>query len=367
MEGKIKELAHLLVTSSLQVEKNEKVYISYQSSNCHDLVLALLEEIKEREAFAFYHLLDNELDSYSKLSLTPFDIACEKELEEAKMDFFDSYIYIRYLENDYELSNMDKNMLQKRKEALKKAQDIRVNHRKWVLLNYPSSQDAAKAHMNTRKFRDFAFNAMTIDYKKMKGAMEPLRLLMERTDQVHIVGNGTDLTFSIKNMKAIPCVGEKNIPDGEIYTAPVLQSVNGTITYNTPSPYQGHVFHNVSLTFENGKIINATCDEGEEKINDIFDQDEGARYVGEFSFGLNPMISEPMGDILYDEKIYGSIHFTPGEAYLDADNGNRSSVHWDLVLIQRKEYGGGEIYFDGKLIRKDGIFTLDELKPLNKI
>ena len=103
----------------------------------------------------------------------------------------------------------------------------------------------------------------------------------------------------------------------------------------------------------------------QEKLNEIFDTDEGARYVGEFSFGLNPEIREPMGDILYDEKIIGSIHFTPGSAYQDAFNGNKSSIHWDMVLIQRPEYGGGEIYFDNVLIRKDGKFLLDELKPLN--
>ena len=100
-------------------------------------------------------------------------------------------------------------------------------------------------------------------------------------------------------------------------------------------------------------------------MNDIFDSDEGARYVGEFSLGLNPNIKEPMGDILYDEKICGSIHFTPGTCYNECDNGNYSQVHWDLVLIQRKDYGGGEIYFDNRLIRKDGLFVIDELKPLN--
>ena len=199
----------------------------------------------------------------------------------------------------------------------------------------------------------------------MSNIIKPLKELMERTDKVRIVGPNTDISFSIKGIPAIPCCGKSNIPDGECYTAPVRDSVNGTITYNTPCPYQGNIYHNVSLTFENGKIIKATCDEDNDRLNEIFDTDEGARYVGEFSFGLNPAIQEPMGDILYDEKIIGSIHFTPGSAYQDAFNGNVSSIHWDMVLIQRPEYGGGEIYFDDELIRKDGKFLLEELKPLN--
>ena len=188
---------------------------------------------------------------------------------------------------------------------------------------------------------------------------------MEETDQVRIMSPGTDLTFSIKGMPAIPCCGDKNIPDGEIYTAPIKDSVNGTITYNTPSPYRGNIFHHVSLTFQDGKIVKATCDEDDEVLNAIFDTDEGARYIGEFSLGFNPQILNPMGDILYDEKILGSIHFRPGRCYKDCDNQNRSSIHSDMVLIQRSEYGGGEIYFDQELIRKDGKFIPEDLQPLN--
>ena len=188
---------------------------------------------------------------------------------------------------------------------------------------------------------------------------------MEKTDKVRIVGPNTDITFSIKGLPAIPCCGTCNIPDGEIYTAPVKNSVNGYITYNTPSPYQGNIYEDVHLEFENGKIVNCSAKENTDGLIKIFDTDEGSRYVGEFSFGLNPLILNPIGDILYDEKIKGSIHFTPGTCYKDCDNGNVSSVHWDLVLIQRKEFGGGEIYFDDVLIRKDGKFVLEQLKDLN--
>ena len=198
----------------------------------------------------------------------------------------------------------------------------------------------------------------------MLAAMQELVKLMNRTDRVRLTGPGTDLSFSIRDIPAIPCAGEMNIPDGEVFTAPVRDSVNGKISYNTPSPYQGFTFENVCLEFKNGKIINATANDTT-RINQIFDTDQGARYVGEFAIGVNPYVLEPMKDILFDEKIMGSIHFTPGNCYEEAPNGNESAIHWDLVLIQRPEYGGGEIYFDDMLIRRDGRFVLPELECLN--
>ncbi len=221
--------------------------------------------------------------------------------------------------------------------------------------------------MSTKAFEEFMFNVTAnVDYEKMAQKITPLVELLEKTNKVRIVSPGTDLSFSIKDIPVVPCTGKRNVPDGEVYTSPVRDSVNGKITYNTPSPYFGTTFKNVSLTFKNGKIVEADADKPKE-INQIFDTDEGARFVGEFAIGLNPKIAKPMGDILYDEKIAGSIHFTPGDAYKKADNGNKSQIHWDLVLIQTPEYGGGEIYFDDVLVRKDGSFVLSELEGLNQI
>ena len=242
--------------------------------------------------------------------------------------------------------------------------DIRVPKTKWVVLRYPTNSMAQLAKMSTEGFEDFYFNVCNLDYAKMSEAMDSLVELMNQTDKVHIKGPGTDLHFSIKDIPAIKCAGERNIPDGEVYTAPVRDSVNGTITYNTPSPYQGFTYENVCLTFENGKIVQATANDTD-RINKVFDSDEGARYIGEFAIGVNPYITQPMQDILFDEKIDGSFHFTPGQSYDEAPNGNHSSIHWDLVNIQRKDYGGGEIYFDGRLIRKDGRFVIPELEKLN--
>jgi aminopeptidase len=249
-------------------------------------------------------------------------------------------------------------------KLLKPVLDQRVNKTKWVVLRWPTSSMAQMAGMSTEAFEDFFFRVCTLNYSKMEGAMKPLVALMNDTDRVRITGPGTDLNFSIRGISTIACSGAHNIPDGEVFSCPVKDSVQGHIQYNAPTIYQGTGFDSIKLAFKNGRITDATGS-NTKRINEILDTDDGARFIGEFALGFNPFILEPMRDILFDEKIAGSFHFTPGQAYDDADNGNRSQVHWDLVCIQRPEYGGGEIYFDDKLVRKDGKFVLEELKALN--
>jgi aminopeptidase len=278
----------------------------------------------------------------------------------------DAYIGIRGGENSNENADVpdDKLQIESKFFSLPVHHEIRVKKTKWVVLRYPNQGMASGAGMSTDAFEDYYFKVCNLDYSKMDKAMDSLKKRLDNADKVRIVAKDTDLTFSIKGIGSVKCSGHCNIPDGEIYTAPVKDSVNGVITYNAPSIENGFKFENVSLTFKDGKIIKATANDNE-KVNAIFDTDEGARYVGEFAFGVNPYINKPMGDILFDEKISGSIHFTPGSCYDDANNGNESSVHWDLVLIQTPEYGGGEIYLDGELIRKDGKFVTDDLLCLN--
>ncbi len=365
MSEKLKELASLIVNYSIRVEKDERVLITTQSLETREFVSYLIEEIYKNGGVPCLKINDPILGARLAEKNNEGRIELLKKIQENEVELFDSFINIRYATNDYENKNVSGEMSKKLSQALLPSSDVRVNQRKWVLLNYPSLLDSYKAKMTSTEFMEFALKVMTVNYKSMSELIKPLKKLMDKTDKVRIVSPGTDITFSIKGMGSIPCVGEMNIPDGELYSAPVKNSVNGTITYNTPSPYQGRVYNHVSLEFKDGKIINATCDDDNEKLNEIFNTDEGARYVGEFSLGFNPEILYPMGDILYDEKILGSIHFTPGQAYKDCYNGNDSGIHWDMVLIQRKDYGGGEIYFDDVLIRKDGMFVLEELKPLN--
>ncbi len=362
---RIKKLSEIIVNHSIKVKEHEKVLITYQSSETMPLVRALVDEILKHKGVPTIKYIDPEISNVVKESLNDDIIENLKNILKFEVDEYDSFIQIKYTLSDYYDRNVDKDLNNKLKKALSKYKDIQINKKKWVLLNYPSIVDAYKSKMTYKKFFNFAFDVMTVDYDKMEKDMQPLKKLMEKTDKVRIKGEGTDITFSIKGLPAIICAGESNIPDGEVFTAPVKDSVNGVITYNTDSPYDGYIFENVSLRFKDGKIVEAKCKNNSEKLNEILNTDEGSRYVGEFSFGLNPKILTPIGDILYDEKIGGSIHFTPGSAYKECFNGNISDIHWDMVLIQRKDYGGGEIYFDDVLIRKDGLFVLDELKNLN--
>jgi aminopeptidase len=266
--------------------------------------------------------------------------------------------------NITELADVPADKMQLIGKKMRPVQDQRVKRTKWVVLRWPTPSMAQLAGMSTEAFENFFFDVCTLDYRKLQPGMKALKRLMEQTDRVEIKSPGTDLNFSIKGIPAVICGGDRNIPDGEVFTAPVKDSVEGQLTFNAPSIYQGTAFDGIQLNFKRGKIVEASSNETD-KLNKILDSDAGARYIGEFSLGFNPRVFQPMRDILFDEKIAGSFHFTPGQAYEEADNGNRSQVHWDMVSIQRPDYGGGEIYFDGKLIRKNGEFLPKQLRSLN--
>ncbi len=364
---RIEKLAKNLVDFSCKVKKGEKVLIESKDMGAVPLVNELVRQISAKGATAFVNMYDMSVQRELLTNATDeyFDIMAEIDL--AKMKKMDAYIAINARNNSYELSDVPPNQMQKYMEKYGKPVHFeqRVAHTKWVILAYPNASYAQASSMSNEAFEDFYFDVSTLDYSKMDEAMNPLKALMEKTDKVRILGPGkTDLTFSIKGLPAIKCAGEFNIPDGEVFSAPVKDSVNGIIAYNTPTIYHGTKFENIELTFKDGKIVEINGS-NPEKLEKIFNTDEGARYVGEFAIGVNPFVTKPMVDILFDEKIAGSIHFTPGASYDECDNGNHSSIHWDLVLIQTPEYGGGEIYFDDVLIRKDGLFVLDELKGLN--
>jgi aminopeptidase len=249
-------------------------------------------------------------------------------------------------------------------ERLRPALNYRINKTRWVVLRWPTPSMAQQAQMSTEAFAEFFFRVCTLYYGAMIPGMKALKALMDRTDKVHLKGPGTDLRFSIKGIGSVICGGEHNIPDGEVFSCPVKNSVEGNVTFNAPTSARGIAFDNVRLEFAKGKIVKATSNHTKE-LNEILDTDAGARFIGEFSLGFNPHILHPMRDILFDEKIAGSFHFTPGQAYEVAGNGNKSAVHWDMVCIQRRDYGGGEVWFDGKLIRKDGLFVPAALQALN--
>ena len=363
-DARIDALARQLVRYSTSLKKGEKVLI-----DLHDVPdsigLALIREARAKGALPFLRLHQGRLtrEMLKGAEDAQYDTLAKHLLHEMKD--MDAYIAIRGGLNIAETSDVP---AERRKLAMKYMRpvlDHRVKKTKWCVLRWPSASMAQQAGMSTEAFEDFYFDVCLLDYKALVPSMNALKKLMDQTSDVEIKGPGTHLKFSIKGINSIVCGGNYNIPDGEVFTAPVKDSVEGIISYNAPTIYQGIPFDGIKLEFSKGKIIKAEASGKTKQINKILDSDEGARYIGEFALGFHPSIREPMRDILFDEKIAGSFHFTPGQAYEEADNGNRSQVHWDMVNIQRKDWGGGEIYFDGKLIRKDGIFLPKALAKLN--
>lgn len=363
-DPRIDQLARQLVRYSTSLKKGEKVLFDLYDVP-DSIGLALVREARAKGALPLLRIHSSRLTREMLKGAVDgqYEVIAKNLL--AEMKDMDAYIAVRGSDNIAESSDVPAAAMKLAMKHMRPVLDWRVKKTKWCVLRWPSASMAQQAGMSTEAFEDFYFKVCLVDYKSLVPAATALKRLMDKTESVHITGSGTDLKFSIKDIPAVVCAGTHNIPDGEVFTAPVKTSVEGVICYNAPTIYQGIPFDSIKLTFEKGKIVKAESPGKNKEINKILDSDPGARYIGEFALGYNAAIKYPMRDILFDEKIGGSFHFTPGQAYEEADNGNRSQVHWDMVNIQRKDYGGGEIRFDGKIIRKDGIFLPKNLAKLN--
>lgn len=370
-DERLQKLAKLLLGYSLNLQKGELFEIN-GGIPAKPLIKELMKEAHQMGAVPYVKLDDDEISRLSFGYIRPdapeeARAIIEKQLawETVYWDHLVAHVDIGVDENDAEYSAVDEKSMRLYREVRRPLRDRIIDERRWVYLHWPTMADAQKAGMCYDDFFDFFINAALVDYKQMAKDMEPLVELMEKTDMVHILGPGTDLRFSIKDIPVVPCHGNMNIPDGEVFTAPVMDSVNGHIRYNTAALHNGKKFDNPRFVFKEGHIDEAACDGDNAGFNEMLDADEGARYIGEFAIGVNNAVTKAIGNTLYDEKIGGSFHLTPGCAYADAFNGNKSQLHLDIVCIQTAASGGGEIWFDGKLIRKDGLFTLDALQGLN--
>jgi aminopeptidase len=363
-DARFDKLAKLLVEYSTRLKRGETVLI--EAFDVPDeMTVALIRAARKAGAIPFTQIQRARISREVALKATNRQLSLTASHELARMKKMDAYIALRGSNNITELSDVPVEQMKLVAKKMRPVQDQRVKKTKWVVLRWPTPSMAQLAGMSTEAFEDFFFEVCTLDYRKLQPGMKALKALMERTNRVEIKGPGTDLRFSMKGIPAVICGGDRNIPDGEVFSCPIKDSVQGHVTFNAPTIYQSIGFDGIHLEFRDGKIVDATSNQTE-KLNKILDSDPGARYIGEFSLGFNPHILHPMRDILFDEKIAGSFHFTPGQAYEEADNGNRSQVHWDMVSIQRPDYGGGEIYFDGKLIRRNGEFLPEQLRSLNR-
>jgi len=365
IDPRMTKLADVLVGYSTELKSGDKLLIEAIDVP-HEMTCELIRAARAAGADPLVTLKCNRIQRALLMDATESQFNLIADTEELRMKNVQAYIGLRGNPNISELSDVpdDKHKVYQTTVWKRVHLDIRVPKTRWVVLRWPNPSMAQQADMSTDAFENFYFDVCTMDYAKMSKAMQPLKERMERADRVRIVGPDTDLKFSIKGIPAVVCDGKLNIPDGEVFTAPVKNSVNGHIHHNARTMYQSVVHDDIRLQFSEGKIVKAEST-NTEHLNKVLDTDEGARYVGEFAFGFHPYITKPMLDTLFDEKIAGSFHFTPGQAYEEADNGNKSSIHWDMVSLQTPEHGGGEIWFDDELIRKDGLFVPEELKGLN--
>lgn len=358
-------MAQVLVNYSTKLRKGEIVQIKAYGTATEPLVKEVYKLCLAKGAkYIDCRLVVPELGRIFYNNATDEQLAYFPQHELDFMKEVDVYIGIAAVENSMHMSRANQDSVVAYDKLMRPILDERVKNSRWVICRYPTEGSAQDAKMSLEEYEDFLFSACNIDWELESAKQEKLKKLMDSTDIVRILASDTDISFSIKGIKAKKCDGHHNIPDGEVYTAPVKDSVEGFINYNCPSLYQGKEFNNVRLKFEKGKIIEATSPGMDEALNKVLDTDDGARYIGEFAIGVNPSITEPMRNILFDEKIFGSIHLTPGQCYEECDNGNKSAVHWDLVKILKED---GEIYFDGMLIQKNGIFVHDELVDLNPV
>ncbi|MDZ7815236.1 MAG: aminopeptidase [Planctomycetota bacterium] len=367
LDPRVKKLADMLVNYSMEVKKGEKVMLNFIGSSTEPLVRELISSVVRAGGVPFWVFDDSPLSRRFVAEADENQMTVFGDVHKSMMQQMDCYCGVRGSDNKFEMAGLPSEQMKNYKKLYgeKVHMQVRVPDTRWVVMRWPNASMAQQSGKSTEDFENFYFDVCTLDYAKMSAAMEKLVERMHRTDRVRIVAKDTDISFSTKDIPAIKCDGKLNIPDGEVYTAPVKNSVNGRITDNTPSTQEGVMYEGVSLEFKDGKIVSIDAKNDVDSLREVFEVDEGAKYVGEFAIGVNPYILHPMNDTLFDEKIAGSIHFTPGNSYDEAPNGNKSSLHWDMVLIQREDYGGGELFFDDELVRKDGIFVVDDLKCLN--
>ena len=362
-DSRYSKLAALLINYSCKLKKGERILLDL--IDVPDAMgIALIRAARAAGAVPLVETRHTRLGREQLLGMTPEQAAVVRDIEMFRMKKVQASIAIRGADNMNENADVPSDRMKMYSKIIRPVLDYRVNKTKWCVLRWPTPSMAQAAGMSTEAFENLYFDVCTMDYPKMAKAQTPLQKRMAKADKIHLKGPGTDLTFSIKGIGAKKCEGTRNIPDGEVFSCPTKFSANGVIQFNTPTLYAGTKFENVRLVLKDGKVVEATANNAK-RLNEILDTDAGARYIGEFAIGFNPHIQNPMCDILFDEKIAGSLHFTPGQAYEDCGNGNKSAIHWDMVLIQRKEWGGGEIWFDGELIRKDGIFLPKDLRGLN--
>ena len=360
-DPRIEKLADILVNYSNEIKADEQVLIILYGAEGMPLALEIYKKCVQNGAHPRFELRENvfsrvfmENANKKQLNFLP-----KWQLDAAEAT--DAMFQIICDRNNMELAHIDQKLMIERRKATKPLSDI-LHKKRWVLFEYPTNLGANNAGKSLEAWEDFVFNACLVDWEEISREQDVLKKIMEETDEVHLVADGTDLKVNIAGIPAIKCCGKQNMPDGEVFTAPQKNGVNGFITFNTPSMYMNKSFNWIKLWFENGKVVKTDSD-NKKDLDEILNTDEGAKYVGEFSFGTNKNIQNPAKSILFDEKIGGSNHMALGKCYEEAPNGNDSAIHWDMII--RHKEAKGKVYMDGELFQENGVWVHPDMQKFN--
>ena len=368
-DSRDQNLARIFVRYALDVQPGERVLLDFRGAATTGLLRDVVSEVTAAGGIPFPLPGDDSLTARFLLGADESQVKAWGGLHDTLMRQMQCYVRVNGTDNPFETSEVPPVALKWEREHHMKPVHLeyRVKNTKWVVARYPTFSMAQQARMSREAFARLYYDVCTLDWERFSRAMDPLQQLMRRTDRVRLTAKDTDVTFSIRDIGVVKCDGRMNLPDGEVFTAPVRDSVNGVITYNAGSLYAGTSWDWIRLTFEKGRIAGIEASNDVDKLREIFATDEGASYIGEFSFGLNPKLHRPMKDTLFDEKIYGSFHTALGQCYETTENGNRSAIHWDLVCIQTETYGGGNVWMDDRLVRENGHWIHPELRDVLSI
>lgn len=366
MNSETSKFIRKILLFSLELKKGDKIYIDINGDASEQLQeylfrqiinLGCLPKINVTTTHNYIQLVNKgDKEYFEYLYLT----------EKTNLELMDAYLNIKIDTNKFNYKELNKKNLELYYELYHLPKLIEASKKKWLVTELPTDSMAQFSELSTNQLRKIFFNASNIDFTKYDSELSYLKRLLDNTENIRVTGTNTNLSFSKKNIKSFICDGKSNLPDGEIFTAPIKESLEGYISFNLPTSFMGIRYNNIYLEFNKGRVVNYKSDNNE-ALGSLLNKDEGSCYIGEFGIGFNPYIYKPMQNTLFDEKMAGSLHLAIGQSYEMANNENSSSIHVDFILCQLKEFGGGEIYFDNNLIRKDGYFTPIELNRLNRI
>ncbi|HEX7004423.1 MAG TPA: aminopeptidase [Trueperaceae bacterium] len=355
------KFARLLVRYSCDVKPGENVSLNIHSP-ATDLARALVREVFEAGAKPVLRMEYPEFE-HDVLTFAPdsyFDTEPDVELNEIRQ--IQSWIRVRAPLNTRSLQNVDKSRYSRRLKRLRPVQDHRLDHTKWVGTMYPTDALAQDAGMSKDEYEKFLYDSMFLfdedpvaRWQEQENYQKKLVDRLAQAKEVRIEAEDTDLTLTTGGRTWVNSAGRHNMPCGEIFTGPVESSANGVITYKVPSSVNGVEVENIRLRFEEGKVVEAKAERGDDLLQSQLASDDGARYLGELGIGTNYRIQHPTKQILFDEKIGGTVHLALGSSYTDTGGLNKSAIHWDMVCDLRQ---GGAIYLDGELFQENGQFVI---------